>query len=167
MDFVPDIFLYCTVAVLSGPLLVVVYRRQQLGVTVSITMTILLLIVDLGLVVYYSLQSNLQTQLRPAYTTYILLVIYSFLPIVRNRQAVVLGIIVSLCHLLVLASVTYKTSPNRSSLVSVFYSFNLIIIVDSLEHRWVLGVYCLSYSCGPTRANGIQLLTKSSFTDWQ
>lgn len=117
-DFVPDVVLYCTVAVLSGPLLVVVYRRQQLGVTVSIIMTVLMLIVDLGLVVYYGLQSNMQTQLRPAYTTYILLVIYSFLPIVRNRHAVVLGIIVSLCHLLVLASVTYKTSPNRSSLLS-------------------------------------------------
>ena len=142
----PDIFLYCSVAVLSGPLLVVVYRRQQLGVTVSIIMTILLLIVDLGLVMYHGQRPSLQTQLRPAYTTYILLVIYSFLPIVRNRQAVLLGIIVSLCHLSVLASVTYKSSPNILSLVSVFFCLVIysLILTNTTTYTSVINLIQLA-----------------------
>lgn len=88
-----------------------------MALLVAIASVLFLATADLGLPIYHTIASHSEIPLRPAYTTHTLLAIYAFLPIVRNRQAVTMGIIVSLCHLAVLGVFTYRHKKERISLV--------------------------------------------------
>lgn len=55
-----------------------------------------------------------QLPLRPAYETYILLVIYIFLPIRKNSQCILLGGITTISYLIEMWLVTYGSDPNRT-----------------------------------------------------
>ena len=89
---------------------------QWISLLVSCFVVVLLIITDLGITLYYS---NYAGELRPAYATHTLLVCYVFLPLTKNKQAFILGLIVTLCHLFVLGTVTYYREQRKYERVSL------------------------------------------------
>ncbi|XP_021926488.1 adenylate cyclase type 2 isoform X2 [Zootermopsis nevadensis] len=99
---------------LCWPLVFVVFKERLvhtfpwISLLVSCFVVVLLIIVDLGIPLYHaSNRTEAADVLRPAYTTHTLLVCYVFLPLTENIQAFILGLVVTLCHLTVLGTVTY------------------------------------------------------------
>jgi hypothetical protein len=108
---VPDALSYCIAMVLCWPLMLIVLKERLvqsypwISLLVSCFVVVLLIIIDLGITLYHTEYAG---GLRPAYTTHTLLVCYVFLPLTENMQAFILGLVVTLCHLVVLGTVTYK-----------------------------------------------------------
>lgn len=91
-----------------------------ISLLVSCFVVVLLIIVDLGIPLYHaSNRTEAADVLRPAYTTHTLLVCYVFLPLTENIQAFILGLVVTLCHLTVLGTVTYYKKREIYERVSV------------------------------------------------
>ncbi|KAJ4431593.1 hypothetical protein ANN_20192 [Periplaneta americana] len=115
----PDAVTYCIITLLCWPLVVVVFRERLqhtfpcLSLLVSCLVVLLLLAMDLGLPLFHmSRNTDPSRALRPAYTTHTLLVCYVYLPLTENVQAFILGLVVSLCHILALGMVTYQNEPD-------------------------------------------------------
>jgi hypothetical protein len=124
----PDAVLYCMVMVLCWPLVLIVFKERLLNtfpwvsLLVSCFVIVLLVIVDLGIPLYHiSNNSEAESVLRPAYTTHTLLVCYIFLPLTENIQAFILGLVVTLCHLTALGTVTYYKKQDIYERVSALY----------------------------------------------
>jgi hypothetical protein len=122
----PDAILYCMVMLLFWPLVFIVFKERLmhtfpcLSLLVSCFIVVTLIIVDLAIPLYHtSNRTEPQSILRPAYTTHTLLVCYVFLPLTENIQAFILGLIVTLCHLTVLGTVTYYKKRDIYERVSV------------------------------------------------
>lgn len=118
---VPDALSYCIAMVLCWPLMLIVLKERLvqsypwISLLVSCFVVVLLIIIDLGITLYHTEYAG---GLRPAYTTHTLLVCYVFLPLTENMQAFILGLVVTLCHLVVLGTVTYKEQRMYERLTS-------------------------------------------------
>jgi hypothetical protein len=93
-----------------------VQTYQWISLLVSCFVVVLLIITDLLITLYYTKHAG---DLRPAYTTHTLLVCYVFLPLAKNIQAFILGLTVTLCHLVVLCTVTYYKDERKYERVSL------------------------------------------------
>lgn len=119
---VPDGLSYCIAMVLCWPLMLNVFKErlvqnyQCISLFVSSFVVVLLIITDLVITLYYTEHAG---HLRPAYTTHTLLVCYVFLPLTENIQAFILGLTVTLCHLVVLGTVTYYKEQRKYERVSL------------------------------------------------
>ena len=91
-------------------------RYQWISLLVSCFVVVLLIITDLAITLYYNKRAG---DIRPAYATHTLLVCYVFLPLTENIQAFILGITVTLCHLVVLGTVTYYNEERKYERVSL------------------------------------------------
>jgi adenylate cyclase len=118
----PDAIFYGIAMVLCWPLMLIVFWEKPvqsypwISHLSSCSIVVLLIITDLGVTLYHTKHA---CDLRPAYTTYTLLVCYVFLPLTKNKQAFILGLIVTLCHLVVLGSVTYCNTARIYERVSL------------------------------------------------
>lgn len=63
--------------------------------------------------VYNSFADNHQPPLRPAYETYILLIIYIFLPITKNVHCMLLGTLTTIGYLIEMWFITYVNDEER------------------------------------------------------
>jgi hypothetical protein len=122
----PDAVSYCVVMVLCWPLAFIMFKERLvhrfpwISVLISCFVVVLLIIVDLGIPLYHtSNHTEAANALRPAYTTHTLLVCYVFLPLTENIQAFILGLVVTLCHLTVLGTVTYYKKREAYERVSI------------------------------------------------
>lgn len=61
--------------------------------------------VDMIVPLYHSTAT--QTILRPAYESYILFIIYIFLPLSKNSYCIILGMITTICYLIEMIMITY------------------------------------------------------------
>lgn len=119
---VPDGLSYCIAMVLCWPLMLIVFKErlvqshQWISLLVSCFVVVLLIITDLLITLYYTEHAG---DLRPAYTTHTLIVCYVFLPLTKNIQAFILGLTVTLCHLVVLGTVTYYNKQRKYERVSL------------------------------------------------
>jgi hypothetical protein len=119
---VPDALSYCIAMVLCWPLMLIVFKERLvqsypwLSLLVSCFVVVLLTIIDLAISLYHT---DYAGGLRPAYTTHTLLVCYVFLPLTENIQAFILGLVVTLCHLVVLGRVTYYGKQRMYEWVSL------------------------------------------------
>lgn len=57
---------------------------------------------------YHTIVSHVQPPLRPAYASYILFVIYIFLPLAHNWHCIVLSLATTMCYLIEMFLVTYR-----------------------------------------------------------
>lgn len=108
----PDAASYCIVALIFMPMAVTMRRRNETSAVwvpsfISCIAVIVLVLADL---IPTMLHYYLPEPPRPAYATYTLLVVYVFLPLVNNLQTVLLGLVVSACHISVLGFITYRRS---------------------------------------------------------
>lgn len=108
---VPDLTLYSATCVLSAIFFVLneryVKNRSRLLTTLTLSIFALVFFTDLAVPIYYGL-AGLQPNLRPAYTTHLLITAYVFCNIRSDLGAFLLGLFVSVSHLLTLAYVTYR-----------------------------------------------------------
>jgi len=88
-----------------------VQSYKWISLLVSCFVVVLLIITDLAITLYHNERAG---DLRPAYTTHTLLVCYVFLPLTKNIQAFILGLTVTLCHLVVLCTITYYKEERKS-----------------------------------------------------
>jgi len=93
-----------------------VQSYKWISLLVSCFVVVLLIITDLAITLYHNERAG---DLRPAYTTHTLLVCYVFLPLTKNIQAFILGLTVTLCHLVVLCTITYYKEERKSERVSL------------------------------------------------
>ena len=111
--------------ILYWPLVLLVFREKLVQAFPFVTLLIsclvvfILLITDMGLPLYHTSKfTDPDVVLRPAYTTHTLIVCYVFLPLTENFQAFILGLVVSLSHLVALATITYRNEENIVKRVS-------------------------------------------------
>lgn len=67
-----------------------------------------LVLLDILVPLYHSIWTHVMPPLRPSYDSYILFVIYIFLPIPDILNCVILGAATSICYLLVTSFMTYR-----------------------------------------------------------
>ncbi|KAJ9579599.1 hypothetical protein L9F63_004784, partial [Diploptera punctata] len=118
-EALPDAVLYSVTMTLYWPLVLLVFREKlvetfpSITVLVSSLVVLMLLITDMALPLYHtSNHTDPDVVLRPAYTTHTLIVCYVFLPLTENIQPFILGLIVSLSHLVALGTITYLNEDN-------------------------------------------------------
>jgi len=108
--------------VLCWPVMLIVFKKhlvqryKWISLLVSCFVVVLLISTDMAITLYYNAHAG---DIRPAYTTHTLLVCYVFLPLTKNIQAFILGLTVTLCHLVVLCNVTYYKEERKYERVSL------------------------------------------------
>ncbi|KAI5729547.1 hypothetical protein M8J76_003724 [Diaphorina citri] len=134
--YVPDMFGYLAAAVLSWPLLVIVYKWKNPSLA-SVLALLLVIIPDLCLPIYHTYADHTRYTMRPAFTTHTILAVYVFLPLVHNSQALLLGIGVTLCHLSVLFTVTYSRSAHIYKMIIADFIYLVCVNGLGLYFRFV------------------------------
>lgn len=77
-----------------------------------------LVLLDILVPLYHSIFTHVVPPLRPSYDSYILFVIYIFLPIPDNLNCAILGAATSICYLLVTSIMTYRLDEHIITKVS-------------------------------------------------
>jgi hypothetical protein len=142
-NFLVDVMGYGGTAVLSAPLLIAVYRGQS-SVGVALVVVVLLGSADLVPPLYHTWAGHVRAHhLRPPHATLSLIAIYTFLPIVLNRHAVAIAVVVSSLHLVVLSTVTYRDLSTWPQMVSILVKPPLICIwiVSELINKIIFPSY--------------------------
>lgn len=86
-----------------------VKRKPRLLTLVSIMAFIALFMANFYLPVHHSIQDS-QQNLRPAYTTLLVLACYVFFNVTRTSVAFVLGLFTTIIHVIAIIIITYKES---------------------------------------------------------
>ncbi|XP_011860163.1 PREDICTED: adenylate cyclase type 2-like isoform X3 [Vollenhovia emeryi] len=108
-----DVCSHCIVGALLCPVIALSFRSRHIAkktylpVMLSWMITVLLVICDLTIPLYYTFTEGI-LPIRPAYATHSLLACYVFLPITKNSHALVLGLTASMCYLATLSIITYN-----------------------------------------------------------
>ena len=71
--------------------------------------------------VYHSWMT--QTIIRPAYESYILFIIYIFLPISRNWHSILLGVITTICYMIEMIMITFSDDDDKWTKVGTEFVF--------------------------------------------
>lgn len=77
-----------------------------------------LVLLDILVPVYHSIWTHVEPPLRPSYDSYILFVIYIFLPIPDNLNCTILGAATTICYLIVTGIMTYRLDEHIITKVS-------------------------------------------------
>ncbi|GLH05188.1 Ac76E_2 protein, partial [Gryllus bimaculatus] len=118
-DVLPDIITYLVVVILCFLLVIVTFqerlvkRYQWIPLITSCVIIVLLVLSDIGLPLYHNTTKKSPVIFRPAYGVHTLLACYIFLPVTHNLQALILGITVTLCHVVALGMFVYVKSDNK------------------------------------------------------
>lgn len=62
---------------------------------------------------YHTIISNVQPPLRPAYASYILFIIYIFLPLTQNCHCIILSAATTLFYIIEMISITYRYDEHQ------------------------------------------------------
>lgn len=83
-----------------------------------------LVLLDILVPLYHSIWSDIKPPLRPSYDSYILFVIYIFLPIPDNLNCIILGTATTICYLIVTSIMTYRLDEHIITKVREIFSNN-------------------------------------------
>lgn len=105
----PDLIIYASTAILPliGLFISESYTKQYPNVLkiISIVSFLLLFAIDIAIPLI-----NIKNQLRPAYTTHLIIACYVFFNIPKTYVSCIMGLVVTITHILILAFVTYEES---------------------------------------------------------
>lgn len=94
----------------------------------SVITVIVLVILDIIVPLYHSINTQVIPPLRPTYDGYIIFAIYIFLPLPENLHSVILGMSTTFCYILVTHIMTYRLDEH--ALVKVFNAIKFIMIIS-------------------------------------
>ncbi|XP_063240231.1 adenylate cyclase type 2-like isoform X2 [Bacillus rossius redtenbacheri] len=115
----PDVVCYVLLMLLCGPLVWLLVQEKKaeeypcVPFASSCAVVLVMVAADLTLTLHHAgaHDSGAGAVVRPSFTTHSLLACYMFLPLSNNVQVLVLGVSISLCHLVALGSVVYSGQP--------------------------------------------------------
>lgn len=85
-----------------------IIRQSWIPNFASIITVMALVVLDILVPLYHSIRTHVMPPLRPAYDSYIVFIIYIFLPVSGNVHAAILGIATTICYLILMAVMTYR-----------------------------------------------------------
>lgn len=149
-----DLVAYGVVSVLSIIGLFItdnyVKHRPKLLTVVSTVAFVALFISNFYLPVHHSIQDS-QQNLRPAYTTLLVLACYIFFNVTRTSVAFVLGLFTTIIHIVAIIIITYKESntvmKRVSHLIDIVLQFLNYLFLDSFRYylfclyKWVRNLF--------------------------